>query len=65
MAVDGHGCAMIIADYIAFGVLVVLALSAIARLYVQGKFMIGRGAGAPGRSAAERPTQTLALLGFL
>jgi hypothetical protein len=29
--------AMTIADYIAFGVLIVLALSAIARLYVRGK----------------------------
>jgi len=28
MAVDGHGHAMTIADYIAFGVLFVLALSA-------------------------------------
>ena len=26
MAVDGHGCAMTIADYIAFGALIVLAL---------------------------------------
>jgi hypothetical protein len=29
MAVDGHGHAMTIADYIAFGVLIVLGLSAV------------------------------------
>jgi hypothetical protein len=32
MAVDGHGHAMTIADYIAFGVLIALALGAIAHL---------------------------------
>ena len=34
MAVDGHGRAMTIADYIAFGALIVLALWAMARLYL-------------------------------
>jgi hypothetical protein len=37
MAVDGHGHAMTIADYIAFGVLIVLALWAWAGLYLRGK----------------------------
>jgi hypothetical protein len=34
---DGHAHAMTIADYIAFGVLIGLALSAIAGLYQRGK----------------------------
>ena len=37
MAVDGHGHAMTIADYIAFGVLIVSALWAMAGLYLRGK----------------------------
>ena len=37
MAVDGHGHAMTIADYIAIGVLIVLAIWAGARLYLRGK----------------------------
>jgi hypothetical protein len=37
MAVDGHGYAMTIADYIAIGVLIVLAISAGGRLYLRGK----------------------------
>ena len=37
MAVDGDGHAMTIADYIAFGVLIVLALWAMAGLYLRGK----------------------------
>ena len=37
MAVDGHGHAMTIADYIAFGVLIVSALWVIAGLYLRGK----------------------------
>ena len=36
MAVDGHGHAMTIADYIAFGVLIVLAVWAGAMLYLRG-----------------------------
>jgi len=34
MAVDGHGHAMTIADYIAFGALIVLAILAVAKLYL-------------------------------
>jgi len=34
MAVDGHCHAMTIADYIAFGVLIVLAIWAVAKLYL-------------------------------
>jgi hypothetical protein len=37
MAVDGDGHAMTIPDYIAFGILVALALSAGAMLYLRGK----------------------------
>jgi hypothetical protein len=37
MAVDGHGRAMTIPDYIAFGILIALALSAGAMLYSLGK----------------------------
>jgi len=37
MAVDGDGYAMTIADYSAFGILIVLALSAGAMLYLRGK----------------------------
>ena len=37
MAVDGHGHAMIFADYIAFGVLIVSALWVIAGLYLRRK----------------------------
>jgi hypothetical protein len=37
MAVDGHGHAMTIADYIAFGVLIVLAIWAGVMLYPRGK----------------------------
>jgi hypothetical protein len=37
MAVDGHGHAMTIADYIAIGVLIVLAISAGGMLYLRGK----------------------------
>jgi len=37
MAVDGHGHAMTIADYIVFGVLIALALWAGAMLYQRGK----------------------------
>jgi hypothetical protein len=36
MAVDGHGHAMTIADYIAFRVLIVLAIWAGAMLYLRG-----------------------------
>jgi hypothetical protein len=34
MAVDGHSRAMTIADYIAFGALIVLAILAVAKLYL-------------------------------
>jgi hypothetical protein len=34
MAVDGHGHAMTIADYIALGTLIVLAIWAVAKLYL-------------------------------
>ena len=34
MAVDGHGHAMTIADYIGFGTLIVLAILAVAKLYL-------------------------------
>jgi len=37
MAVDGHGRARTIPDYIAFGILITLALSAGAMLYLRGK----------------------------
>ena len=37
MAVDGHGHAMTIADYSAFGVLIVLAMWAVVKLYLRGK----------------------------
>jgi hypothetical protein len=37
MAVDGHGHAMTIPDYIAVGILIALALSAGAMLYLRGK----------------------------
>jgi hypothetical protein len=37
MAVDGHSHAMTIPDYIAFGILIALALSAGAALYMRGK----------------------------
>jgi hypothetical protein len=37
MAVDGHSYAMTIPDYIAFGILIALALSAGAMLYLRGK----------------------------
>jgi hypothetical protein len=37
MAVDGDGHAMTIADYFAVGVLLVLALWAVAALYLRGK----------------------------
>jgi hypothetical protein len=37
MAVDGHSHAMTIPDYIAFGILIALALSAGAMLYLRGK----------------------------
>ena len=37
MAVDGHGHAMTIPDYIAFGILIALALWAGEMLYVRGK----------------------------
>ena len=35
MAVDGNSHAMTIADYIAFGVLIVLALSAVVVMYAR------------------------------
>jgi hypothetical protein len=34
MAVDGHGHAITIADYIAIGTLIVLAIWAVAKLYL-------------------------------
>jgi hypothetical protein len=34
MAVEGHGHVMTIADYIAFGALIVLAILAVAKLYL-------------------------------
>ena len=37
MAVDGHGHAMTIADYSAFGVLIVLAIWVAVTLYLRGK----------------------------
>jgi hypothetical protein len=37
MAVDGHSHGMTIPDYIAFGILIVAALSAGAMLYLRGK----------------------------
>jgi hypothetical protein len=37
MAVGGHGHAMTIADYIAFGTLIVLAIWAVTGLYLRGK----------------------------
>jgi hypothetical protein len=37
MAVDGHGHVMTIPDYIAFGVLIALALWAGAMLYMRSK----------------------------
>jgi hypothetical protein len=37
MAVDGHGHAMTISDYVAFGILIALALWAGAMLYLRGK----------------------------
>jgi hypothetical protein len=37
MAVDGHGHAMTIADYSALGVLIVLAMWAVVKLYLRGK----------------------------
>jgi hypothetical protein len=37
MAVDGDGHAMTIADYVAFGILTALALSAGAMLYMRSK----------------------------
>ena len=37
MAVDGHDHAMTIADYIAFGMLIALALWAGTMLYLRGK----------------------------
>jgi len=37
MAVAGHGHAMTIADYSALGVLIVLAMWAVVKLYLRGK----------------------------
>jgi hypothetical protein len=37
MAVDGHGHAMTIPDYVAFGILIVLAIWAGVMLYPRGK----------------------------